>query len=118
MLLRNDGVLPLRPDVGSVAVIGPNADDARHLVGDYTYPAHVESLQEVLRSGRNVFAMPIDEQPPARPRSTSTPPSIVAELRARFGDRVRFARGCDVNSAVARRLRRGRGARRRVATSP
>ena len=64
VLLRNDGMLPLRPDIGSVAVIGPNADDARHLFGDYTYPAHVESLQEVLKSGRNVFAMPIDDRHP------------------------------------------------------
>ena len=29
----------------------------------------------------------------------STRPSVLAELRTRFGDRVRFARGCDVNSA-------------------
>ena len=64
VLLRNDGILPLRPDVGAVAVIGPNADDARNLFGDYTYPAHVESLQEVLKSGRNVFAMPIDDRHP------------------------------------------------------
>src|SRR5690606_24916151 len=40
VLLRNDGVLPFAADVGSIAVIGPNADRARHLLGDYTYPAH------------------------------------------------------------------------------
>ena len=51
MLLRNDGTLPLRPDVGSVAVIGPCADEARNLFGDYAYPAHVESLRVLLDSG-------------------------------------------------------------------
>ena len=42
VLLTNDGVLPLRPDIGTIAVIGPGADDERLLQGDYHYPAHVE----------------------------------------------------------------------------
>ena len=45
-----------------MAVIGPNADEPRHLVGDYAYPVHVESLKELLRSGRNVFAIPLDDE--------------------------------------------------------
>ena len=116
VLLRNDGVLPLRPDVGTVAVIGPNADDARNLFGDYTYPAHVESLQEVLQSGRNVFAMPIDDAPPAdrdrrrrhhrRRRAPGT-----GSGRARASPRLRR------QQSSTRRLRRGRGARRRLPTS-
>jgi beta-glucosidase len=93
-LLRNDGILPLRP--GRIAVIGPNADSARHLFGDYTYPAHVESLQEVLRSGRNVFSMPLDERHRlGEPESDAT--TVVAALRARLGPDVRFAPGCDVS---------------------
>ncbi|HEX2783152.1 MAG TPA: glycoside hydrolase family 3 C-terminal domain-containing protein, partial [Ilumatobacteraceae bacterium] len=60
VLLRNDGTLPLRPGVASIAVIGPNAANARQMLGDYSYITHVESLLEVLRSGDNVFAMPID----------------------------------------------------------
>lgn len=42
VLLQNDGVLPLRPGVGKIAVIGPHADDQRMLQGDYHYPAHLE----------------------------------------------------------------------------
>ncbi|MAT06831.1 MAG: beta-glucosidase [Acidimicrobiaceae bacterium] len=60
VLVKNDGVLPLAAP-STVAVIGPNADSARLLLGDYSYPAHVESLIEVLKSGQNVFAMPIDQ---------------------------------------------------------
>jgi beta-glucosidase len=41
VLLKNDGVLPLRPDA-RVALLGPAADDARLLLGDYHYPAHAE----------------------------------------------------------------------------
>jgi len=43
VLLRNEGdLLPLSPDVGRIAVIGPSADSRRLLQGDYSYPAHVE----------------------------------------------------------------------------
>lgn len=52
VLLRNEGaVLPLRPDLRRVAVIGPNAHDARALMGDYAHVAHIETLLE--RDGRN-----------------------------------------------------------------
>src|SRR5262249_18142206 len=51
VLLKNDGILPLSGELTSIAVIGPNADTARNLFGDYCYPAHVESLREVLASG-------------------------------------------------------------------
>jgi beta-glucosidase len=44
VMLSNDGVLPLRPDLGVVAVIGPAANDRRLLQGDYHYPAHQELL--------------------------------------------------------------------------
>jgi beta-xylosidase len=98
VLLRNDGVLPLTADVGSVAVIGPNANEARHLLGDYTYPAHVESLLEMRSSGRNVFGMPFrDELELAAEDGTVLAPTIVEALRERLGARVGFARGCDVN---------------------
>lgn len=40
VLLKNSGVLPLKKDIGSVAVIGPNADDIRAQYGDWTYFSH------------------------------------------------------------------------------
>jgi beta-glucosidase len=93
VLLRNDGILPL--NAGRIAVIGPNADRARHLFGDYTYPASVESLEEVLRSGQNVFSMPLDaghRLGDADSRATT----VASALRARFGPDARYAPGCDV----------------------
>ena len=56
VLLSNDGILPLAAEIGSIAVIGPNADTARNLFGDYCYPAHVESLREVLESGGSTLS--------------------------------------------------------------
>jgi beta-glucosidase len=44
VLLANDGVLPLPGHLGTVAVVGPGADDQRLLQGDYHYPAHQELL--------------------------------------------------------------------------
>lgn len=96
VLLRNDGVLPIRRAGISVAVIGPNADEARHLFGDYTYAAHIELLREAQKGSENVFAIPIDdgfslkgERPPV--------PTILDALRQQLGNSVAFARGCDVN---------------------
>jgi beta-xylosidase len=94
VLLRNDGVLPLRG--GRIAVIGPNADNARHLFGDYTYPAHVESLEEVLHSGQNVFSMPLDAR--RRPDHVDVDATTIAgALAARFGPGVGHAPGCGVS---------------------
>lgn len=39
VLLKNDGVLPLK-SVKKIAVIGPNADDVRAQYGDWTYFSH------------------------------------------------------------------------------
>ena len=35
VLLKNDGLLPLRKDLGTIAVVGPNADDLITLLGNY-----------------------------------------------------------------------------------
>jgi len=97
VLLKNDGTLPLASGTQKIAVIGPNADELRHLFGDYSYPAHVESLREMLDAGQNVFSI-------ARPdhlefgETMPDAPTILDALRERLGDRVGFAHGCDVNT--------------------
>jgi beta-glucosidase len=35
VLLKNDGILPLRKDLGAIAVVGPNADELVTLLGNY-----------------------------------------------------------------------------------
>jgi len=45
VLLKNDAnLLPLPMTLGSVAIIGPCADDARMMQCDYHYPAHLENI--------------------------------------------------------------------------
>jgi beta-glucosidase len=93
VLLKNDGILPLRAE--RVAVIGPNADRARHLFGDYTHPAHVESLRE-MKTGENVFNIPI---PPDLdlPTADAHAPTVFEALASRLEGRVAYAQGCEVN---------------------
>ncbi|HWL43067.1 MAG TPA: glycoside hydrolase family 3 N-terminal domain-containing protein [Ilumatobacter sp.] len=103
VLVKNDGVLPLGSgDAGParVAVVGPSAASARNLLGDYSYLAHVESLLDLLKSGNNVFAMPlehgadVDEQLDLAHVGT-----VLDQLTERLaGADVTYAPGCDVNS--------------------
>jgi beta-xylosidase len=37
VLLKNDGLLPLNKTIDTIAVIGPNANSGRNLLGDYSY---------------------------------------------------------------------------------
>jgi beta-glucosidase len=98
VLLRNDGVLPLRSPA-SVAVIGPNAATPRNMVGDYAYICHVESLLDMARSGGSVFAIPIDGD------MTIDDFDNLSHVGTVFGSLVsalphatiRHARGCGVN---------------------
>ncbi len=58
VLLKNEGnLLPLDRALSAVAVIGPSADSARLLQGDYHYPSHLEPTFGVIREG--------DDAPPS-----------------------------------------------------
>jgi beta-glucosidase len=98
VLLRNEGaVLPLRRDLRRVAVIGPNAHEARALIGDYAHIAHIETLLERDgRSGVGADRTPlhlelIDE--------LAGVPTVLDVLRERLsGVEVRYARGTDLQT--------------------
>jgi beta-glucosidase len=97
VLLKNEGdLLPLRKDIGSIAVIGPNADNVRHQMGDYSYPAHIETLLELI------------EQPGTLPQTLPDKVeladigvemvSVLAGITRAVGPAttIRYATGCDV----------------------
>jgi beta-glucosidase len=96
VLLANDqATLPL-PGGATVALIGPNADSARNLLGDYTFPAHIETLADAKEQGSLLGGMPTvpdDLELDAEPENV---PTIRQELASRLGDRLRFAAGCGV----------------------
>lgn len=95
VLLENDGVLPLSPGLASVAVIGPIADSARDLLGDYAHLLHIETLLEMRGSG-NAFGFPLtDEIVPAD--ELAGRPTILDTLRGQLaGAEIRYARGCGI----------------------
>ena len=50
VLLKNDGVLPLKPGAKKIALIGPHADSPRKLFGGYTHLCMMESTYAIANS--------------------------------------------------------------------
>lgn len=92
VLLKNDGLLPLRK-TGVIALIGPNAAEPRHLIGDYSYPGMFELMTRAPMEG-SAFITGVD---PASLRGDAVRvPSVLEGLQAHLGDQaqVLYARGC------------------------
>ena len=64
VLLKNDGnLLPLKKDLKSIAVIGPDADIGRGQLGDYATRAILQHIVTVAE-GIKAKVSPVDESPP------------------------------------------------------
>jgi beta-glucosidase len=51
VLLKNDGILPLKPGIKKIAVVGPLADQTRPLLGNYAgQPTHIVSVLDGLKA--------------------------------------------------------------------
>jgi beta-glucosidase len=110
VLLENDGTLPLRDDL-TIAVVGPNADSARNLLGDYAHIAHVETLLE-MRENPIGFPVPDDLSLSDELDERAT---ILDAIRERAGGAaVRFAAGGGVlecsDAEIAQAVEAARGA--------
>ncbi|MDZ7264093.1 MAG: glycoside hydrolase family 3 C-terminal domain-containing protein [candidate division KSB1 bacterium] len=98
VLLKNEGdLLPLnKKSLQKIAVIGPNANSWRNLLGDYSYPSLVE-FREALRQQqkRNKIDASILAQ---LPNPTVPVVTVLEGIRAAVPDRteVLFAPGCDL----------------------
>lgn len=118
VLLKNDGVLPLSPETGKLAVIGPHADSIRLLFGCYTYAAAFDrdtsgsmsdmpGMKNIGQSKENPYQMPylpgstvrgtasyIEEE--LRKTYGDTTPTILEAVRTICSGEVRYAKGYDV----------------------
>ena len=83
VLLANNGVLPLAPEV-RLAVVGPNADQASAMLGCYTFPMHVGSQFPGTTLGVEV-------------------PTVLDALRSQGFDPT-YAEGCSVLSGTDEEL--------------
>lgn len=98
VLLKNDqNLLPLSKSIASIAIIGPNADNVRNLFGDYTYPAHIETLVESMDS--NALGMPVPKGVTADNLEEFIPAiSILQGIKETVNSEtsITYAKGCDV----------------------
>ena len=96
VLLKNEGsLLPLAKDINSIAVIGPNADSKRNLLGDYAYPAHIETLITFKELGFSQHPLPDSIHLVDNYAAMTT---VLESIQARVSPdtTVRHAQGCDV----------------------
>ena len=78
ILIRNDGILPLRAPK-RIAVIGPNADDPYAVLGCYSFPAHIGVQHPEVPIGIEL-------------------PTVLASITAEFpGSVIEYARGTSVD---------------------
>ncbi|MFN2136384.1 MAG: glycoside hydrolase family 3 N-terminal domain-containing protein [Candidatus Promineifilaceae bacterium] len=101
VLLKNeDGLLPLPKDLRRIAVIGPQANNVRHLLGDYAYPCHIETLIEMAQ-GDNVFNMPISGTPVDLVENFVPIEPLLAGIKEAVGvdTVIDYAKGCDVTGS-------------------
>ncbi|HWR19014.1 MAG TPA: glycoside hydrolase family 3 N-terminal domain-containing protein [Clostridia bacterium] len=79
VLLKNNGALPLKDSVKSIAVVGPNANDIRAQYGDWTYFSH---------------PLPAPEREPKRPYVTVL--EGISQIAEQQGVEVNYAEGCGI----------------------
>jgi len=95
VLLKNEGLLPLSSEITSIAVIGPNADNWRHMIGDYAYPVHIETLIEQKETGPSSIPVPDDFDDISDALNVVT---ILGAVKARMSPQTEVisAQGCDI----------------------
>ena len=96
VLLKNDGVLPLKKSISKIVVIGPNANSSRNMMGDYSYAALAE-LMNVDPPKDSAFCDLTAET--LETPSVKMPTVLDSIERAVFASTtVTYAKGCDTNS--------------------
>lgn len=100
VLLKNDGqTLPLDKNLRSIAVIGPNANSVRNMIGDYAYPCHIESLVEMMEKGTD-FNNPVPDSIEMVDNFVPID-SVLEGIKAAVSDdtEIWYVKGCDVIGA-------------------
>jgi beta-glucosidase len=93
VLLTNDGTLPIKKTVKKMAVIGPNADEWRNLLGDYSYASMFEYM---LTISPEISALKKIDPADLAMHAVKVP-TILEGLRSVAPDtEILYARGCAV----------------------
>ncbi|ADX86262.1 glycoside hydrolase family 3 N-terminal domain-containing protein [Saccharolobus islandicus] len=98
VLLKNENnILPLSKNVNKIAVIGPNANDPRNMLGDYTYTGHlnIDSGIEIVTVLQGVVKK-VGESKVLYAKGCD----IASESKEGFAEAIEIARQADVIIAV------------------
>jgi beta-glucosidase len=96
VLLKNDGLLPLSRNMGKIAVIGPNANSSRNMMGDYSYAAMAELMMNVSPEYTGHWQKPADTNESQIIKIPTILESIKQLVSASTS--ITYAKGCDTNS--------------------
>lgn len=92
VLLRNNGrLLPLKKNLKKIAVIGPNADNWRNLLGDYSYPTILEFRKIMKAKEKDIDIENL-------PNPTVQIVTILEGIKSRLTDQtdILYAKGCSI----------------------
>jgi beta-glucosidase len=92
VLLTNDGTLPLKKTIKRLAVIGPNANEQRNLLGDYSYASMLEYILSITPSGSALKGI---DPTALNPQAVRIPTILESIQAAAPNTQVLYARGCD-----------------------
>lgn len=101
VLLKNEHkTLPLSPEIGAVAVIGPSADSIRLLQGDYHYPAHLGGVFGDVNAAASEDPHPVRLLEGSEQLIQQFPPSVsvLDGIKSLVSDQtqIHYAQGCEV----------------------
>lgn len=94
VLLKNEGgLLPLKKDLGSIAIIGPNAGHGRNLLGDYTSKLVLQHITTILEG--------VKQKVSSKTKVLYAKGcGVLGEDRSGFAEAQRIARASDVAVVV------------------
>src|ERR1700749_694037 len=106
VLLKNDGLLPLKSGIQKIAVVGPLADQTRPLIGNYAgQPTHIVSIMDGLKAefpNASITFVPgtqfLRTEGKPIPNSLLTTPDGKPGLRADYNDGMRGGPGSETKS--------------------
>lgn len=93
VLLKNDGLLPLKKSVDTLAVIGPNADHGRNQLGDYSYEAMFSLMRYSKPENSSILEQDYDELTEHAIKIVTVFDGIREVVAP--DTKVLYARGCD-----------------------
>jgi beta-glucosidase len=93
VLLKNDGMLPLKKTIGTLAVIGPNADHARGQLGDYSYTATRELMMFMAPTDSSFVKVDEDALAKHDVKVVTVLEGVKAAVSSKT--KVIYAKGCD-----------------------